>query len=383
MRTIFRFTGAAMLVAVCAMGTFAQATDPCADTAAQDGLQNTIREVYAKDKPKAIETGKQLLEKFGTCEYSREFVTWLKAQMPKWEAGIAKQRDAAAASDMFKRFDDAVETDNYSTMLAAGKEILAKQPDNLNVLIPLALAGSKQTNTQPDETIRYAHLALTTLKTKPCEKIVNGKTINECGALKYQVKKENINSELNYALGYVNYWVKKDKKAALPFYYEAVKNSGSRKDDGYAYGSIGNFYADEVGRLGKEYAELVKTRSTADTPEVTAEKETKIKAAEGMIKGYLERAIDAFGRAKKFTPATDKTTVDAINKTLADLYKARFAKTDGMDAYVASKIAQPMPDPTSQVTPIIEAETTTTTGATTPAAAPATTTSAVKKPKSR
>ncbi|MCA1608870.1 MAG: hypothetical protein LC730_05350, partial [Acidobacteria bacterium] len=123
--------------------------------------------------------------------------------------------------------------------------------------------------------------------------------------------------------------------------------------------------------------------STADTPEVTAEKETKIKAAEGMIKGYLERAIDAFGRAKKFTPATDKTTVDAINKTLADLYKARFAKTDGMDAYVASKIAQPMPDPTSQVTPIIEAETTTTTGATTPAAAPATTTSAVKKPKSR
>jgi hypothetical protein len=371
MKTIFRFLNMGMLLAAVTVvgASYSFAQDVCSETDAQTKLQDTIRGAYQKDKKTAIETGKQLLEKYGTCEFSADFVAWLKPQIPKWEDILNKEAEAGAMRALFQRFDKGIESDNYDEMAAAGKEILAKQPDNLNILIPLGIAGARQTNKQPDESIRYAQTAISTLQAKECSKMVNGKKVNECGALKYQMTKENAVSELNYALGYLNYWVKKDKKAAVPFYYTALTNTGSRKDDPYGYATLGEFYQEDVNRRVTEYAAMVKDPNQApqpnDPPEVAAEKDKKLKAAEGMLKGYLDRAIDAYGRAWKATPATDKNKAE-LYKTLQALYKIRFQKAEGLDAYVSSTVAKPLPNPTSEVTPVVEAEptpTNTTTGA--------------------
>lgn len=373
MKTIFRFLNMGLLLAavsvVGASTSFAQ--DVCSETEAQTQLQDKIREVYKTDLKVAIDTGKQLLEKYGNCPFSAEFVTWLKPQIPKWEDILKKKAEAEYMSGLFKRFDEGIKSDNYDQMVAAGKEILAKQPDNLNILLPLGIAGARPTNKQPDESIRFAQTALSTLQTKECSKLdANQKKINECGALKYQMTKQDAVSELNYAIGYINFWVKKDKKAAIPFYYEAVTNTGSRKDDAYGYATLGEFYQDEVNRRVTEYAQLVKSEApvATDSQEVASAKEAKLKAAEGMLKGYLDRAIDAYGRAWKATPATDKNKAE-IYKTLQALYKLRFQKTDGLDAYVASAINKPMPNPTSEVMPVVEAEPTTNTTTGAPAAA--------------
>jgi len=212
-----------------------------------------------------------------------------------------------------------------------------------------------------DDTIKYSKMAIGMLKAGEKSPKPNGKY----GVFQFEMSKEDAISELTYAQAYINYWAKGDKKAALPLYYEAIQMPGLHKDDPYAYATIAGYYADEAGRLGKEYAEKVKTDAPlpTDTPEVAAEKDKKLKEAEGMLKGYLDRAIDAYGRAWKATPATDKNK-DALYKTVQDLYKLRFQKSDGIDAFIASTTAKPMPDPTSTVTPVLEAEpTNTTTGA--------------------
>ena len=262
---------------------------------------------------------------------------------------------------LFERFDAGIKADNFEEMAAAGKEILVKQPSNLNILVPLGIAGAKPTNKQPDEAIRYAQAALTALKSNDCpKKAANGQMV--CGAFKYELNKQDAISELNYAIGYVTFWLKKDKKAAIPYYYAAITNAGSRKDDAYGYSSLGDYYQEEVARLGKEYAELVKTQApvATDTPEVASAKEAKLKEAEGILKGYLDRTIDAYSRAWKAT--TDKTVKDKLYKTVQDLYQLRFQKTDGLDAYIASTVAKPFPNPTSAVTPVTDEPANTTTG---------------------
>ena len=82
--------------------------------------------------------------------------------------------------------------------------------------------------------------------------------------------------------------------------------------------------------------------------------------------------------AKSDTPA-NKTYKDALYKTLQETYKRRFDKLDGLDAYVSSAVAKPLPNPTSEVTPVSDPEPAKTTGSTAPATtAPPATTPAVK-----
>lgn len=379
MKTVFRFLNMGMLLAAVTVAgaTYSFAQDPCSDTASQDKLQETIRGAYAKDKPTAITAGKQLLEKYGSCEYSKDFVTWLNAQMPKWEQIVKDQAQMAVLSDILKRYDSGIQNKNYDQAYAAGDELLAKFPNregNLNQILPLGMIGLYQSYPPTknykynDQSIKYADIAIGRLKSGEKATKPNGKY----GVFEFEMTKEDALSELGYAKAYITYWAKGDKKGAMPLYYESLQMPGRHKDDPYSYATIGGYYADEAARLGKEYAELVKTQAPAatDAPEVAADKDAKLKAAEGILKGYLDRAIDAYSRAWKNT--TDKTAKDNLYKTVGDLYKLRYQKADGLDTFIATTTAKPMPNPTTEVTPVVEAEpttNTTTTSTGTPASA--------------
>ena len=287
-------------------------------------------------------------------------------------------------------------SDNADEVYSAGKEILTVQPENLNIIVPMGVIGLYQSNAAnnfkyADDGIRYSTMALTPIKSgKPFNK-KNDKGEDVVGVLKRTYTKDQAIGELTYALAYLNYSGKKDKKTALPYYYE-LSQSGAYKDDPRIYGTIGDYYIEQGAPIGEKIAVMIADRKPEDTPEVLAQKEAAIKAQIALFNGYTERALDAYSRAHKVaksdTPAA-KTYKDNLYKLMQGIYKRRFEKDTGLEAYVATTLAKPFPNPTSEVQPISDPEpatTTTTTGqpATPATAAPATASpaSAVKKPVS-
>ena len=132
--------------------------------------------------------------------------------------------------------------------------------------------------------------------------------------------------------------------------------------------------------MNGEVAKLIAEQKAKATDDEKLAMEPKIKEVIGVLNGTAERAMDYYSRAYKLaksdTPAA-KTYKDSLYKDLSILYEGRFQKKDGLDAYIASVTAKPVPDPTTPVTPVNDPEPTTTTGTAAPAtAAPASTTAA-------
>jgi hypothetical protein len=382
MKTIFRFlNGAALIAAIIAVGAvagFGQAE--CADVDGQNALYTTFTANFQKktiaEKKAAADAGKQFLEKYGACEPVKEQADYVRPWVPKLEQQIKDMEIAADMKAKFGRFDSAITTDNSTELYAAGKEILAKQPDNYNVIVPLAIVGwdqaAKGNNAHADDALRYSKTALDALKSGAAKTAKKDKAGNEMfGALKLEFTKDQAINELTYAVGYLTYYNKKDKKGALPYYYELAQN-GRYKDEPRIYSTIGNYYIDEAAPIIDEIAKLVQQLTAATDETVKADLEKQVKAKIGLFNGYAERAMDALGRAyTKAVKPTDKTLKDSVYKQIQALYERRFpSKKEGLDTYISSTVAKPMPNPTTPVTPVIDPEpTTTTTTTSAPAAA--------------
>lgn len=380
MKTILRFAGMGMLLAAfMAVGTTAGfAQDNCADVDGYTALDAKIRENIGKIATLqiAVDSGKQYLEKYGECEATKDFAEWLKIQIPKWEERLEKKRLGDILTALFARYDDGIKLEKYDESYAAGKEILTKQPDNIHIILPLGLIGLYQSYNNNykynDDTVRFANMALAKFKSGVAQPKTdkdgkpkldkNGKPLY--GVFQFEMNKEDAISELTYALGYINFWAKKDKKAALPYYYEVSQMEGRYQKEPRVFATVGSYYLEEAGKLGTEIAALIKKLEAATTDEEKLKLDGEAKAKVGLFNGYTERAMDAFGRARSVAPdktPAEKKYKDDINKTLQDLYKRRFEKTDGLDTWVATSVAKPFPNPTSEVTPIIDPEPETTT----------------------
>ncbi|NOT49195.1 MAG: hypothetical protein HOP17_15810 [Acidobacteria bacterium] len=395
MNKIFRFSGlavfAAAVLGLSAVQGFAQ--DACTDTDAQTALYTKFTELYPKtdleSRKGAVAAGKEFLEKYGACETVKEQVDYFKTAVPALEKSVAEIVKGQERAKLFKRYDAAVETDNADEVFAAGKEILALQPENFNIMIPMGMVGLIKSyakdNKYADESIKYAQMALAELKAgKPCNrKDKAGKDTQDCGVLKWQLPRADITSELTYAIGYLKFYAKNDKKGALPSYYELSQGTSKYKDEPRVYATIGDYYVTEKNKIGAEIQALIEKQKAAPTDEEKEKFEAEIKGKVGLFNGYLERALDSFGRAHKVASTTspaDKTYKDALLKTVQDLYKQRFEKETGMTEFIAATIAKPFPNPTSEVTPVIDPEPVTTTSTTGTSPAAASGTAAATKP---
>jgi hypothetical protein len=221
--------------------------------------------------------------------------------------------------------------------------------------------------------MRYAQRALADLKSgKPLTK-KNAKGEETVGALKYEYTRPEAISVLTYTMAHLNLVAKKDKKAALPYYYEVTKLPGSFQKNPRVYGAIGDYYYDEVKRLAEDVKVKIAAQSDTDTDEVRTKKEADIKAAIAMLNGYAERAMDAYSRAYNIAKAdpANKTYTDGLYKTLQGLYTVRFQKQEGIDAWISSTVTKPFPDPTSPVAPVSDPEPTTSAPTTTTGTSPA------------
>lgn len=393
MRKIFRISNIGLLAAVLAVGaSSAFAQDPCTDADGQTKLGDQFRAEFAVRTPegrrKAISTGKTFLEKYGSCESTKELTEYLKVQLPKMEDALRKQEEGVAREALLKRFDTALTAKNWDEVYASGREILQKWPDEFRAVeLVLGSIGLDETAKTPsmtkwnDQTLQYARQAIADLEANKAFKPDYG-----VGIFKYK-NKEDALGWMNYTIGYIYFFDKKDKKQGLSYLYKASQAASDTKNVPIIYQSIGSYYFDEVRRLAAEVTELEKKQDPAATEEAQKALVDQIKAKVALVNGNAEAAIDAYARAlaaaKLDTTRYKKEYTDSLTKTMQDLYNVRFGKMEGFDTFVANIVKKPMPNPTAPVTPISDdaATTTSTVGgssASVPAAAAKPATTAIK-----
>src|SRR4051794_7028138 len=138
MKTIFRcLSTAALVVGMSAVGVLAQ--DVCADTAGQTELSDKFTANYNKtDLPSlkiAIDAGKEFLEKYGACPTQKELVDYYTKYVPGLEKKYKDKTEADKKGKLYERFNNAHSAKNWDELYAAGKEVLAQEPDNLDVIL--------------------------------------------------------------------------------------------------------------------------------------------------------------------------------------------------------------------------------------------------------
>lgn len=379
MKTFYRNLALGILLAVCAAFSIA----PVSAQTAQDEktkLYNTYIENYDKslDKQKiALTAAKQYVEKYGANAEDKEQVDYFKGAIPSLEEGINKvERETKAAKDataLFERFNAANKAKNIPEIFTSGKEILAKQPDFLDINLVLASAGFDQAvlatpvDTYNNDTISYAKASIQQIEAnKPS-------ATGDYGAVNYIYRndkftdtKSNALGWMNYSIGYITYYRQgKDnaakKKEALPYFYKATQYNSFNKTNPFVYQTIGAWYLDEAIKIDTERKAKIAAAGDKDTDETLAMLANQ--------KGYADRAIDAYARAYKFAkddPKQKKEYTDNLYNRLKELYTFRYeGKIEGIDAFVATVQSKPMPDPTMAITPVKEEAPATTTTSTT------------------
>lgn len=339
----------------------------------------------------ALQAAKDYVAKYGSNPDDKEQVEYFKEAITTIEAGLkkiqddreklAREKEARAKIDaLYKRFDTATQKEVAADAYAAGKEILASEPEFLDVYIVLATMGYdeavKQNDTFNPQAIDYAKRAIQLIEAgKPS-------VSKSYGAYGYSYKTKEFTTEtqaknnalgwLNYNIGYIMFYRQKNRKDALPYIYKATQFDSGVKKFSDPYRMIGEYYFDEVARIDKERQEKIKANNNEDNEETL-----RLLAVE---KGNADRAIDAYARAyalSKDNPAATKEYKDILYARLKSLYTFRHNNTDGIDSLVASVMNRPMPNPTTEVTPVVEEKTTdtstTTTSTTTPSTKPAST----------
>lgn len=366
MKTILRFSGlAALCLIVLAFSSAnAQEKNPCEDADAIAALDGAVRANFKKNETVgiAITAAKEFLQKYGECPTSKDLAAWIRPQMSDWEKRDAAYRDYLWRKPRLEKFDDAIKNNRFDEVYAVGAELVRRYPDNVQNMMPLALIGLyesyKNNFKYNDETIKYAKVALSKLKNGNPEpkKDKDGKDV--FGPLQFQRSKEDAISELTYALAYILYHAKKDKRAGLLYYYEVSQMPGPYKEEPRLYATIGQYYADEADPIGKEIVSLIEKQKTAPTDEEKAKLDVDIKAKEALFNGYLERSMDAYSRAYKFydeSVASEKTLKTQVYKILQDLYGRREPPAE-FGKWIAGVSSVPLPDPTSAVAPVYDPE---------------------------
>jgi len=249
----------------------------------------------ANDIPKAIEAAEAYLAKFPAGAYADFIKKWL-------------------SQTRLSALDTAIKAKDMTGMIAAGRLILANDPENLNVLYALAfnlrvreIFASPQNFGHAVEAREFAQKAVALVE--------GGKTLT----------------------GVENF----DKNATLAWLYQTLAaveaNGGGTTAAIELYEKSSALGPDDVAIKGRNllsvialhqnaYSEAAKAfNALPEADRTAAEPSDALKAARDVLNGAADAFIDtaaafiAFGREKKLPAAT----VDRVNQTLETVYKGR------------------------------------------------------------
>jgi tetratricopeptide (TPR) repeat protein len=288
----------------------ALALAPAAPAAAQEVVQDE-GEAYrawheasqANDIPKAITAADAYLKQYPSGQY----VDFLR----KW---LTQAR--------FSALDMAIKGQKMDEMIAVGRDILATDPDNLNVLYALAfnlrlreLMASPQKFDHAADAKAFAQKAIALVE--------GGKTL--AGVATF------------------------DKNATLAWLYQVlavVEGNDGRADEAMKlYEKSASLAPDDVAITGRNllnvlgirqgrYADLAKAyNALPEADRAAAEPGLEVKAAKDALNTEADGLIDAAARFVAFgkTKNLPAATVERVNQVLETVYKGRFPEDAALD----------------------------------------------------
>jgi hypothetical protein len=271
----------------------------------------------AADTVKAIAAAKAYLEKYPTGQYADFIKKWLgPAQMAALDAAIKEKRTA--------------------DMIGVGREILAGDPENLNVLY--ALAFNIRRNELLAAPASFANAAAAVEFSKKAISLVeSGKTL--VGVQSFD--KNATLAWLTQILA-VNEGKNGSPAEAIKLYEKSTALApGDPAIAARNYLAIVALRQAKYGELAKAYNALPEADRAAAEP--TAE----VKAAKDALNVEADALIDAaatfvaFGKAKNLPAAT----VDRVNQMLQTVYKGRFPEDATLEGLTKILTAKGVPTP--------------------------------------
>lgn len=300
-------------------------------------------------------------------KYLSDAVPTIKKRIGEIQEKIKRDKLIKEENARFARFDKAYTAKNWGEVFAAGAEILSHPPVKKNVQLDmrillasrgsvLAESGNNEFN---NETLKYAKEAISRINAG------EDSTSGEWGAYDFSWKtKDNALGQLNYAIGYIDFYPKDDKEEGIAYYYKATQYDSDTRKYTPIYVTLGDWYREKAGEIGEKRKALDLTEAAGD------QREANIKQAEAyfaMEKAYVQRAMDAYARAYNIAKSDKNATAEFktnLFNTLKTLFQFRYSRDTPEDAakrtdesinsYVASVSTESLPNPANDPAPIVE-----------------------------
>ena len=313
MKTLLIFTTLALLLV-----PVAAAQDQCSADA-KTALYTSFRNNRQNDQAKAYDDAKKYLAcpaASEATEAEQKIIDYLKKWVTAYDEGLSKVKYRTLLYNDKK----------YPEAFSAGREILAKEPDNLKVLVDLGTNGYLVANNKDlaPQALDYARRAL--------QQLDSGKTLEDWQPL----------ASRDVAVAYLNFTVatttiSTDPTSALKNLMKAVQFETPLKKSPFTYAYIGGAY--ETGDYAKQSEEYKRLYGGKDeTPES--------KLALANINQVVDRMIDAYARAVALagSDANFASQKPGWMESLTTWYKFRNKDSDaGMNEMVASILSKPLP----------------------------------------
>ncbi len=263
-----------------------------------------------EDKEKAYQTSKEFLTRFGSEKNDN----------------VKKIHDFASRYRL-SEFYKAVDGNKFAYAFSLGKEILADEPNNVEVLLNLSYAGYNALGAGEKS---YSNDTVTSAK-KGTELLESGTTPSNYAPFK---DKPEATAWLYYIEGTL--LSNTDKKAGAESIYKAIKLESPIKENSLPYNMIALYYEDVYERLGNELKAKVAAKPV---------NEAEANALTDRVSKALELMLDAYARASKRADTEGAANKDVLKGRLAQVYKF-VKKTDvGLAEYVNYINQTPLPEP--------------------------------------
>lgn len=383
MKNVIRIVALGAAAAASALSASAQqpaaaAQDPAAAAkAACTDLYTKWRDNYkgsAEQQKTAAQAGEEFMAKCPNDEYL--------SYVQKW---MTKYRAAVADVQLQESYNTALQRQDWRNVLAYGKQLAAKDPENLTLQLNMAIAGSSSKDKGLfADSISAGRRAIALAEAGKADAY----TAEQWKAIPFASNRAELIAFLNSLLAF--YSLDTSPNDSVTYFLKAVQSQGRYSKDPNSYYNLALAYQKvEYAPMAKDYSDNCAGKDLTD--------ECKVKL--DRLNLVVDRIIDAMARAVALAdadPAARGKKAEWLTQ-LEGFYKFRNNdKTDGLNELVASiqskplllKENQTMPTPTPTTAPAtnatpsgasgssVSATTPAAGGATQPAATPASNTTA-------
>lgn len=268
------------------------------------------------------------------ARYSKEddqYTRYLKLWIAAYEEDERVRKLAAEREDREARLLQAVTTKRFADAYAQARQVLADDPNNVKVLIPLGYSAFIASTESRNENF---NADATTYATKAIQLIESGRAPDTWSPFK---NKDDVLASLHYALGF--YQLKSTPEAAIVQLIKAAQGDSDRKTAPSTYYYLALAYQNgPYKRLSEDFSK--RYGNQGETPES--------KAALENVNKVVDKIIDAYARAVALAgsePQHQNAKTQWMAR-LTELYKFRHAGSDvGLSELIAGSLKQPLPQP--------------------------------------